>query len=112
MPDDEYAREFSDDGFWKKLLHYAKAAGSEVVERALQLYFAAQAPATPAWAKATIYGALGYFICPMDAIPDLTPAVGYSDDLGALAAAFAAVALYVTPAVKAKAQSKMRDWFG
>ena len=34
--------------------------------------------------KVTIVSALGYFILPLDAIPDLTPGVGYADDLGAL----------------------------
>ena len=48
-----------------------------------------------AWAKATIVGALGYFITPLDAIVDLTPVVGYADDLGVLALAIAAVATYV-----------------
>ena len=107
-----FAKEYSDDDFWDKLLKYAKVAGREVVERALQLYFAAQNPETPAWAKTVIYGALGYFIFPVDAIPDLTPVVGYADDLGVLAAAVATVALYITEDVKQKARQKLKDWFG
>jgi uncharacterized membrane protein YkvA (DUF1232 family) len=42
-----------------------------------------------------IFGALVYFIAPIDAIPDLTPLVGFTDDLGALAAALAMVSIYV-----------------
>ena len=109
--DDRYLREYSPEGFWSKLKHYAKAAGEEVVCKSLQLYYAAQEPQTPRWAKATIYAALGYFICPIDAIPDLTPLVGYADDLGVLAAAIATVTLYVTPAIRERARRKSREWF-
>jgi uncharacterized membrane protein YkvA (DUF1232 family) len=114
MSDDQtgYGKEFSEDGFWEKLASYAKAAGAEVIERALQLYYAAQEPSTPLWAKAVIYSALGYFISPIDAIPDLTPVVGYADDLGVLAAAVTSVALHITQEVKEKAREKMNDWFG
>ena len=107
-----FESEFTDERFRDKLLRYAKSAGREVVERALMLYYSAQAPETPRWAKSVIYGALGYFIVPADAIPDLTPAVGYSDDLGVLFAALATVAVYVTPEIRARARAKMREWFG
>ena len=66
----------------------------------------------PAWAKAIIIGALAYFIMPLDAIPDAIPVAGYSDDLGALSAALAMVAMYITEDVKAQARSKMEEWFG
>jgi uncharacterized membrane protein YkvA (DUF1232 family) len=111
-PDDEYSRQYSDAKYWEKVVGYAKVAGSEVVGKTLQLYYAAQEPDTPKWAKGVIIGALGYFITPIDAIPDMIPAAGYSDDLGVLALAIATVALYITPAVKQKAQAKMQDWFG
>jgi uncharacterized membrane protein YkvA (DUF1232 family) len=108
----EFSRRYSDAGFWRKLSRFAKTAGAEVVERALQLYYAAQHPHTPAWAKTVIYGALGYFITPLDAIPDLVPAAGYTDDLGALMMALITVMMYITPEVKAKAKTTMTAWFG
>jgi len=104
--------EYSDEGFWGKVVSFAKAAGKEVIEKALWLYYAAQDPATPAWAKGIVYGALGYFTLPIDAIPDLTPVIGYTDDLGVLMAAVAAIATYITEDIKAKAAQKMKDWFG
>ena len=36
---------------------------------------------SPLWAKTVIIGALGYLICPIDAIPDIIPGVGFTDDL-------------------------------
>lgn len=106
------SKEFSDDGFWNKVIKYAKTAGQEVIEKALWLYYAAQNPQTPTWAKTTIYGALGYFILPIDAIPDMLPGVGYTDDLGVIAAAITAVSMYITDEVKQQAAQKLRDWFG
>jgi hypothetical protein len=38
--------------------------------------------------------------------------VGYSDDLGALAAAVGMVAMYITPDIKQRAKEKVKDWFG
>jgi uncharacterized membrane protein YkvA (DUF1232 family) len=55
---------------------------------------------------------LGYFIMPLDAIADLTPAVGYADDLGVLVLALAAVATYINDNVRQKTALKMQDWFG
>lgn len=110
--DDEYTQQYSEGRFWDKLLRFAKTAGVEVVERALRLYYAAQDPGTPKWAKTVIIAALGYFISPADAIPDIVPLVGYSDDLGVLSLAIATVAMYITPEVKEQARAKMKDWLG
>ncbi|HEU5437130.1 MAG TPA: YkvA family protein [Telluria sp.] len=105
-------QEYSEDGFWDKVKTYGKKAGREVVEKALWLFYAAKAPATPKWAKTAIYGALAYFIFPLDAIPDFAPLVGYTDDLGVLVAALGTVASYITDDIKQKASKQLTDWFG
>ena len=107
----EYEKEYSDNSFWGKVKKFARIAGKDVIEKALQLYYAAQRPELPAWARSVIYGALGYFIFPADAIPDIIPAVGYADDLGVLVAAIATVSIYINNDVKAKARRKTKDWF-
>lgn len=109
---DHYDENYSEKSFWQKLKDYAKTAGREVVEKALLLFYAAQRPEVPVWAKTVVYGALGYFILPADAIPDLTPLVGYSDDLGAITLAVATVAAYINDEVRAKARAKLGQWFG
>ncbi len=106
------ANDFDDGSFWDKLKRFALKAGKEVIEKALWLYYAAQQPNTPAWAKTVIYGALAYFVLPVDAIPDAVPVAGFTDDLGALAAALGTVAIYVTEEVKRQAADRMREWFG
>lgn len=108
----KFEEAYSDTSFWEKLKHYARSAGQEVVEKALLLFYAAQEEKAPVWAKATIAAALGYFIVPLDAVADLTPAVGYVDDLGVLVLAIAAVSRYINEDVRNKTASKMRAWFG
>jgi uncharacterized membrane protein YkvA (DUF1232 family) len=107
-----YGKEYSEDGFWSKVKNVFKKAGLKVTYLALTLFYTYQKKETPIWAKTTIIGALGYFISPIDAIPDLTPVVGYADDLGVLLAAVAAVASYIDKEVKKKAKDKLQDWFG
>lgn len=105
-------RHYTPPRFWRKLTPNARGIGRGAVEKALYLYYAVQNPATPKWARRVIYGALGYFILPLDAIPDLAPLVGYTDDMAVMAAALATVTFYITPAVRAQAHAKMAQWFG
>ncbi len=91
---------------------YAIKAGRECVELALQLYYALQSPETPIWAKNVIYGALGYFILPLDVIPDFLPIIGFVDDYVVLVLARRTVAKYITDEMKNKAKDKVNEWFG
>lgn len=102
---------YSDTNFWDKVKNFGQSAGKEVIEKALWLYYTAQDAKTPTWAKTTIYGALAYFILPIDAIPDVIPVAGFTDDLGALAAALATVSAHVTEDIKEETAQKMRQWF-
>jgi uncharacterized membrane protein YkvA (DUF1232 family) len=108
----EYASHYSEAGFWNKVKHQAKNAGRKVLEQALKMYYSATDPDTPRWAKTTIYGALGYFISPIDAIPDLIPALGYTDDIGVLIAAAAVVATYIKDEHVQKARATLAQWLG
>lgn len=109
---DDHKKHYDDESFWEKVKKFAAKAGCEVIYAALKLYFALQSSDTPVWAKSVIVGALGYFILPIDLIPDVVPVVGFSDDLSALAAALVAVAVHITPEIKEMAKQKLQDWFG
>ncbi len=71
----------------------AGAAGA-VVNSLGSLISALDNPATPTKMKALIIGAIGYILLPLDLIPDVMPAVGYTDDLASAAGVVAAVAAY------------------
>jgi len=108
----EFGEKYSEESFWQKVTKYAKIAGKEVCEKALSLYYALGDKDTPLWAKSIIVGALAYFIMPFDAIPDAIPVAGYTDDLGVLAAAFAAVAVHIKSKHTEAAREKIKQWFG
>ncbi|MFN2287671.1 MAG: YkvA family protein [Chromatocurvus sp.] len=110
--DKAYADAYSEERLRDKLSRHTLTAGRDVVEKALLLYYALQQEQTPAWAKATIIGALGYFITPVDAILDITPGVGYVDDLGVLAFAIATVSTSIDDAVRQRASARLQAWFG
>lgn len=112
MKSENYSGEYSEKNFWEKLKRHAKAAGAEAVEKILCMHEALKDPDTPAWAKTVIVGALGYFIMPLDAIPDITPMVGFTDDLGAIAAATALVATPIKDEHVTRAKASMDRWFG
>lgn len=102
---------YSEPRFREKLARAARAAGREVVEKALWLFFAARRPETPRWARATVYGALAYFIVPLDAIPDVAPIAGYTDDLGVLVLAVGTIAAYIDDGVKERTRRLLARWF-
>ena len=108
----KYSKEYSESNFWDKVKNYATKAGGKVIYNALKLYYALQSTDTPGWAKTVILGALGYFIAPIDLIPDVIPAGGYVDDAGVIAVALLTVATCITPKIKEEAKAKMSDWFG
>ena len=108
----KYSKEYSEETLWNKIATFAKKAGKEVIEKTLTLFESLNDKDTPAWAKGVIIGALGYFISPIDAIPDVIPFAGFSDDLVVLGVAWAAVALYVKDEHIRKAQERISWWFG
>ena len=85
LPDfSKYNRSFSESKFWDKLAAFAKSAGLKVVASALLLFYVLKSEATPRADKAKIIGALGYFILPVDIIPDFIPVAGWMDDAAVL----------------------------
>jgi uncharacterized membrane protein YkvA (DUF1232 family) len=99
-------------GFWKKLVNSAQKGGKKVIEKALILYYTLNDSDTPKKYKAIIYGTLGYFIAPLDAIPDFAPVIGYSDDLSVIVATLIAVSSFVKDQHKELARQKIDKLFG
>jgi uncharacterized membrane protein YkvA (DUF1232 family) len=104
-------KKFTKEGFWNKLSNYALEAGKDVVRSGLKLYFAAAGTNMPVWAQGVAFAALAYFISPVDAIPDITPVIGYADDAGVLATAIMSLRAYVTAEVTRQANKKLKEWF-
>lgn len=110
--EEDYRKHYSEKSLWEKLQKYAKIAGAKVVYVVLLLYYTMQDSGVGLKTKLSIAAALGYFILPTDAIFDLTPLIGYSDDLGVLLFVLSQVAGNITPEIKQKARQKLNEWFG
>lgn len=106
-----YGCYFSTSELWNKIKNVAQKAGIKVVYAVLLLYYVATDENVSLSDKAKIYGALGYFILPIDLIPDIVPG-GYVDDMSALLWALRAVWDNITPEIERKAKTKLREWFG
>ena len=109
---EKYQGRYNESDLLAKITKAAKKAGIKVVYLVLLLYYVLKSPSVKTADKGKIWGALGYFILPIDLIPDFIPVAGYTDDLAALLWAFYAVAKNVTPEIEAQAKKKLRDWFG
>lgn len=107
----QYQDEYSESGFWHKIRKMARHAGIRVVYCAMLLYYVLKSPKVSWEQKSIILGALGYFILPIDLIPDFIPIAGFTDDLSALLAAYAATKSCITPTIRAQAKQQAYRWF-
>jgi len=107
-----YEKHFSFNGLMTKIKETAKKAGLKAIYMALLLYYALESPTISVMDKAIIYGALGYFISPIDIVPDILPLIGLSDDIAVLAWAFSRVKHNITDMTREKAKTKLKIWFG
>ncbi|MFZ5428809.1 MAG: YkvA family protein [Bacteroidota bacterium] len=106
-----YKKYFSEKSLWQKTGEFAQSAGQQVIYAVLLLYYMFNDPEITLKKKVTIAAALGYFIFPADAIPDFTPLIGYTDDLGVLLFALTQIYTSLTPEIRGKARQKMKEWF-
>ncbi len=80
--------------------------------QAILLWYVATKPGTPLPVKLLIFGGLGYFILPVDAVPDFLVGIGYGDDIAILFGIVSAYGMYMDDASKARARAKVREIFG
>ena len=109
---DKFADSYSESGLFDKITGNVKKAGLTLIYKALQLFYVAKNPNVPMKIRAAIIAPLGYFISPIDFIPDLMPFVGYTDDAAVIATAMVIAQAYVDDEVKRNAKEKIRSLFG
>ena len=103
-----YGKHFSELGLQEKIREVARLAGEQILLPVLRLWYVFRADSTPAVRKAYITGALGYFILPIDLIPDALGLFGFSDDLGVVMMITKWVSELITPEIEAQAQATYR----
>ncbi len=105
-----WRRDDSDDGalqrgFWRKLT--SVAARIPFAEDLLAAYYCAFDRQTPLQVKATLLGAIAYFVLPLDGMPDVLPVLGFTDDAAVLVTTVKLVAGHILPAHKEVARSAL-----
>lgn len=99
-----------------KFINKIKKTGGKLAQKALYaglvLFYALKSPKLPQRSRLVIFGALGYFILPIDLVPDFLPIIGLSDDAAILIAALGKLYEAIDEETKEQARKKMRDWFG
>ena len=91
--------------FWTKARRVA--ARLPFAEDLLAAYYCAFDQATPLQVKATLVGALAYFVLPIDFLPDLLPLIGFTDDAAVLLAAVRLVAGNIRPEHRGAARAAL-----
>lgn len=112
LNNEEFKESYSDSGFWEKVKSVALKAGKKVIAEALLLWYVLQSPNVSLKKKSAIIAVLGYFISPIDLIPDTIPVVGFADDLIALIAVHDMIKSDITPEIQQQVDDKLKEWFG
>ena len=109
----KYGTYYSDNRFWKKVERVAKKVGATVLLPVFTLYYMLQDDKVSLQHKAYIVGALGYFILPMDLIPDgILPVIGFTDDIAVMTLVLKLVKDSITPEIKARANARVSEIIG
>ena len=58
---EQYQQAYSEHSFWDKVKQFSLAAGREVVEKALILYYTLREPDVPAWARRSLVDDIAEF---------------------------------------------------
>lgn len=82
-------------GFWRKI--GSGASRLPFATDATAAYYCALDQATPLRVRAVLFGALAYFVLPFDSVPDMLPALGFTDDAAVIATALNLLAAHIRP---------------
>ncbi len=109
MTEKNYNDSYSDEKFWDKITQMPETAGCSVLRVAFTLYALLKESSTPLWAKTAIIGALGYLICPVDAVPDIMPGVGFADDVAVMTLVVSQLYGFINDDIRKKVDSMLPE---
>jgi len=107
----KYEGLYSEESLMTKISRFAKRAGLNTTYYVLLLYTMLISGKTALKDKAVIIGALGYFICPIDIIPDIMIGTGFLDDASILMFALTTISSSITPNIRLDARKRLHQIF-
>ena len=105
----DHSVSYTEEKFWNKITRMPGDTGCAVLRVACTLYVLLRESSTPVWAKTAIIGALGYFIFPLDAIPDILPGIGYADDLAMMTLLLGQLYAFINQDIKDQGESMLPE---
>jgi len=98
------------EGLFARTFKRLKDLGRRVpfAEDLLAALYCALDPTTDKKVKLILFGAAAYFLMPADAIPDVFPIIGFTDDAAVIAAAIAAVRTSINDSHRDKARETLK----
>lgn len=93
--------------FWHKVAgHLSRLPFAQDLVAA---YYCALDPETPTRVRATIFGAIAYFIMPLDGIPDAILGLGFTDDAAVIATVFSLLGRHIKRRHRERARSTLAE---
>ena len=107
----KYKSSYTEENLQTKLKKYGKKIGVNTTYYILLLYQMIVSNIVPIADKAIIIAALGYFISPLDIIPDIIIGSGFIDDVSVMLIALRQVVKNITPEIKQQAKERLGKMF-
>ena len=104
-----YSKYYDDKRFWRKVRRIAQKVGGSVLKPVLLLFYMMKSDSVSLKDKAYIVGALGYFVLPIDIVPDFLAVLGYTDDLAVITLLIKYLKDNITPEIEMRVDAKIHD---
>ncbi len=108
----KYAELYNVNKLFDAISSMAKKAGVKVIYMVLILYNVLVGDKNPSKVRMMVTAALGYFILPVDIIPDVVPVAGFSDDGCALMYVIKTIWGNINSETFTNARASLEKWFG
>ena len=109
--DGRYSEYYEEKAFKDKVRDFGSRLGSKVLYPAFLLFNILQDRDTPLEVRGVIVASLGYFICPVDIIPDIVPVLGMTDDIGVLTLGIELIKQHITQDIEDKTNRDLSKLF-
>ena len=106
-----YVGAYNPSALFAKIKKFATKAGIKVIYAVLILYYATFDRQLPFKERMMVAAALGYFIIPLDLLPDSIP-LGFADDAAAITYVLKHIWHNLSPETFEKAKNRLHEWFG
>lgn len=107
----EYSKDYNEENFYNKIKKYGKKIGITPIYLSFLIFHSIKSKEIPTFMKAPLLGAIGYFVSFIDFLPDLTPIIGYCDDVTIIVSSLVLISTKITPTIREEAKYSTRKIF-